>query len=366
MLESWTGSHGARSRPSRTCVKREALTGPMMNRSHSRLLVLLVPFLLLPAACGAGARVAGRPRSQAVPVPSDVPRGDVAIVGRTPIAAASFKHWLPVIRDRGDEGSVATGRRQAMEATVTFLVRAQWLVQEAAAEGIDESVLNKLVSSKVAHAKPGRHMSRSDLGYQTRLNIIAEALQVRHSKVPAVPQARVARYYGTHPTKFIKPGVRHTLIVDTRSRNGALAAKAALARGESWRTVAKRWSIDSSVEVGGAFAVVEGEQSPALERAVFSAAPKRLVGPVSLPPESGQGPTYYLFEVTGASQKSQEPLREVAQQIRQTLTEQLQQRSWSAFVRAYKARWAARTLCAPGYLVPVCRNSVASTRGRGP
>jgi foldase protein PrsA len=147
----------------------------------------------------------------------------------------------------------------------------------------------------------------------------------------------------------------------------ALAAKAALARGESWRTVAKRWSVDSSAQIGGAFAVVEGEQSPVLERAVFTAKRGQIVGPVKTPPEAGAPlANYYLFEVTGAHPGSQRSLAEVTAQIKLTLTQQLQQQAWAAFSSAYERRWRVRTLCAPGYVVAECRNSAASTRGRAP
>jgi len=211
-------------------------------------------------------------------------------------------------------------------------------------------------------------MSSEDIVFQARLDVISEALQSRHSDMtPSVTGAQVARYYAAHRSQFSNPAVRKTLMLVTHSLASVLKARAELASGQSWSTVAKRWSVDSSAQIGGAFAVVEGQQSPALQRAVFAAERGRIVGPVKAPPEAGAPvATYYLFEVTGARPGSPQPLSEVATQIKQTLTQQLQQQAWASFSSAYEKRWTARTLCAPGYVVAVCRNYAATTSGREP
>jgi hypothetical protein len=83
---------------------------------------------------------------------------------------------------------------------------------------------------------------------------------------------------------------------------------------------------------------------------------------VKTPSEPGApAATYYLFELTGAHPGSPQPLSEVGTQIKQTLTQQLQQQSWVSFSSAYEKRWTAHTLCASGYVVAGCRNYVAPT-----
>jgi PPIC-type PPIASE domain len=341
----------------------------MPNRSHIRFFPIVA--LLLLAGCGGGhAHVAATSQDAAIPAPARVPAGAVAIVGSTPITVASFEHWLPIVQQGvAAEGTAAAGRKQAGEATVSFLVRAEWLLQESGAEGINETVLNRLVSQQTAHGKAENGMTRADVAYRARLAIITEALQSRHSDTAAsVSGAQVAHYYAAHRAQFVNPPVRDTLMVVTHSLARALKARAALGAGQRWAAVAKRYSVDSSALIGGAFAVVGGEQSPALERAVFTAERGRTVGPVKAPPAAGAPvATYYLFEVTGARPGSPQLVSEVAAQIKQTLTQQLQQRSWAAFSGAYDKRWTARTLCAPGYVVAECRNAAAATtRGREP
>lgn len=309
-------------------------------------------------------------------MPTRVPSGAVAIVGAVPITLASVEQWLPssLARPPAYAGCVAVGRakcareyRAAVKETVSSLIGAQWLLQESRAEGIDEAVLDRLVSQRTAKARPQSGMTRADLAFQARLEVIAEALKRRHSDPSAsVTGAQVARYYAAHSSRFVNPPVRHTLMVVTHSLVGALRARAALARGESWGAVAKRWSVNSSAIIGGAFAVVGGAQSRALEHAVFAAKRGRIVGPVqALSAPAARSDDYYLFEVTGAQPGSAQPLAQVAGQIRETMIQELHARSWAAFAAAYEKRWSAHTLCASGYVVAECRNH-RTVRGHGP
>jgi hypothetical protein len=339
---------------------------------QSQICPFLAVVVLLLASCGGNqAQITGSAPEQHVPVPGRVPRGAVAIVGAVPITTASFQHWLPLVRQSEmAEGNATVGRKQASEATDSYLVRAQWFLQESRAEGINESVLNRLVAERTAHANPAARtgMSSEDIAFEARLDVISEALRSRHSDITAsVTSSQVMRYYAAHRSQFANPAVRRTRMVVTHSLASALQARAALAGGQSWALVAKRWSVDSSALIGGAFAVVAGQQSPALEHAVFTARRGSVVGPVEAPPAAGAPvTTYYLFNVTGARPGSPQPLSQVTAQIKQTLTQQLQQRAWASFSSAYEKRWRARTLCAPGYVVAECRNYAATTPGHEP
>jgi hypothetical protein len=287
-------------------------------------------------------------RGRSAPVPRRVPPNAAAIIGATPVTTVNVVHWLAIIeRGQAASGPIAGTHRRAIAATVAFLVKAQWLLQESRAEGINESVLNQVVAQRTAQAQPQRGMTRADASFQARLDVIAEALQHHNDRAAPVTHAQVAAYYSRHRSQFIEPGVRDTLMVLTHTRSAALAARAALVRGTSWAVVAKRWSEDSSTLTGGAYNIVAGVQAPRLVRAAFMARPQLLVGPIGMPPGSGQpGPTYYLFKVTGGHPASQQPLSKVAAQVSQTLTEQERRSSFTAFTRSYEQRWRSRTLCA--------------------
>ena len=83
-------------------------------------------------------------------------------------------------------------------------------------------------------------------------------------------------------------------IVLTKTQAEANAAKAALQKGQSWTTVAKKYSIDPTTKnTGGVLnGVTAGQQDSALSKAAFAAPLNKLMGPVK-----GQF-GYYVFEVT--------------------------------------------------------------------
>jgi hypothetical protein len=300
------------------------------------------------------------------PIPRRVPAGAVAIVGAAPITGASFDHWLAIVLWRRS-GTEARARREALQRTVSFLIKAQWLVQEATKEGINESAIDKIAARQIADGQQSAQngMTPSDALFQSRLDVIAQALQTRHSSVPKpVSAAEIARYYATHRSEFVDPAVRDTLMVVTSDYANALRARAALISGSPWRAVAKRWSLDSSALNGGAYAVVTGVQSRTLVHAVFDAPLGRLTGPVRAVPEAQPAVVdYYLFKVTGEHRSSPQRLAQVATEVRDTLVKEERQRALDAFIRGYELNWRGRTLCASGYVVLECRNDTAQLRG---
>jgi len=318
---------------------------------------LLAAVLLSLAGCAGGGRAGLRP-------PGRVPSGDVAVVGVASITIASFDHWRPIVaRGLLRSGTAAVRSRRASERTVSFLIKAQWLSQESRAEGANEATLTELVARRTANAQPHDGMTRPDVAFQARLDAITEALQSRHRDAQvSMSAAQIAAYYVRHRSQFKTPAVRDTLLVVTHDRAGAMRARSELSSKKPWAAVAKRWSVDSSALNGGADAVVEGVQSPALVRAVFAARPGVLSGPVKARLAAEPSTTdYYVFEVTGSHGSSRESLGQVATEIRQKLTEEARERGLAAFVGAYELRWRRMTLCAPDYLVPECRNYSAST-----
>jgi PPIC-type PPIASE domain len=322
------------------------------RRTGGALLACCILATALPASgCGGS-------RETPAPVPIHVPPGAVAVVGAVPITTASFRHWLAIaLRHLGPAGGRGNRHRSAVEQTLSFLVKAQWLQQEATAEGVDERALTRLVSRRTAGTTPQSGITHADAALQARLDIIADALRERHRKAGAVTPGQVASYYARHRAKFRSPAVRETLMIVTASRSEAIAAKAALARGQSWASVARRYSEDSSALAGAAYAIVQGVQPPRLWRAASKARRHQLVGPIEAPQVAGPpASSFYLFEVVGGRPGTQLPLTAVATELGATLAERGRERAYTAFTSAYEQRWRYRTLCAPGYLTPLCRN----------
>src|SRR5205085_10162395 len=126
----------------------------------------------------------------------------------------------------------------------------------------------------------------------------------------------------------------------------AKAAKAALASGQSWKAVAKKYSSDPTSRKNGGLlkGVVRGEEDAALDHAAFAAPLNKLLGPVK-----GQFGSY-VFEVIKITKTTHQSLARATPLIRQTLTGQQQTNAQSAVVKTSTKHWLGQTTCRSGYM----------------
>jgi foldase protein PrsA len=174
---------------------------------------------------------------------------------------------------------------------------------------------------------------------------------------PPITDQAIAQFYADHRSRFAVPEKRALRGVLTKRETDAKRARSALERGASWKSVARRYSIDGlSRRAGGKIpAQAKGSLDRQLEKAVFSAAKHRLVGPI----RTRYG--YWVFTVTRVKPARQAPLAEVKESIKVTLVSEAQQAALDAFVQDFTARWRAKTECAQGYRTTDCRNGPAPT-----
>ena len=138
-------------------------------------------------------------------------------------------------------------------------------------------------------------------------------------------------------------------IVLTKTQAQANAAKAAIQGGQSWKTVAKKFSIDPSKSTGGVLnGVSAGQQDSALSKAAFAAPVNQLVGPV----KSQFG--YYLIKVTKINPATQRTLAQSSALIKQTLKSQLTTQSQTAVDAHAKKDWLKKTSCRKLYEMADC------------
>ena len=145
----------------------------------------------------------------------------------------------------------------------------------------------------------------------------------------------------------------------TKTKAKANQAKAALASGDSWKAVAKKYSIDqASKDAGGKLPGVQpGQQEKAFDTAVFKATKGKVEGPVKT--QFG----YYVFEVTKVTPKSQQSLEEATPTIKQLLQQQGEQKTLNDFVKSFEKKWKDRTNCRKGYVVTMCKNAPKPKKG---
>jgi foldase protein PrsA len=170
-----------------------------------------------------------------------------------------------------------------------------------------------------------------------------------------VTDAQVKEYYEKNKQRFAQPERRDLRIVLTKpdQKARAEAAKKALESGQSWKSVAKKYSIDqaSKNQGGELLAVAKGQQEPALDKAVFAADKGKLTGPVKT--QFG----WYVFEVTKETEASQQTLQQASQTIKGILASENQQKALDKFIKDFQKEWKEKTNCRKGYVTQDCENA---------
>jgi foldase protein PrsA len=343
---------------------------------------------------------------------SSVPSGSVVDVSGNTITTHAFDHWmyvaakgqtqsnpgapLVVPNDPPDfKGCVAQVRKQVpnlskipdkqLQATckqlftslsgqvLDFLIRAYWYQADAAKHHI--SVSNTAVQNTLHHdiaAQFGTSPSgfqnflkqsgqtNQDALYRVRVNLIYQKLV--NKEIKPVTSSDVAAYFSSHPSQFGTPASRNLRVVLTKTQAAANAAKSALSNGQSWTTVAKRYSIDSATKnKGGQLTnVTQGQQDQGLSKVAFAAPVGKVQGPV----KSQFG--YYLVEVTKVNKPTQESLAKARPTIKQTLTLQARQAAQRTVDNRARKEYLKQTKCLSAYSMNDCSGYKPPKGGTGP
>ncbi|MGZ4167847.1 MAG: peptidylprolyl isomerase, partial [Solirubrobacteraceae bacterium] len=186
-----------------------------------------------------------------------------------------------------------------------------------------------------------------DILFRVRVNQIFQKLSSRHpTKVTA---AAIASYYNSHKSQFGSAESRNLRIVLTKTQADAAKAKAALQSGQSFKDVAKKYSIDPSKTTGGVLnGVTVGQQDSGLTKAAFAAPLNKLIGPVKT--QFG----YYLIDVTKINPATQRSLAQSTALIKQTLQTQLQTQAQTLVDNHAKKDWLKKTSCRTSYAMADC------------
>ena len=355
-----------------------------MRRYLRRTAALGAVFALSAVVAGCGSGISGN---------------SVAEVAGNPITTQAFNHWIyvaaksqasqspgsPVIVPNDPpnfDRCISQARRQIptlaktstkqlrtdckqlftslMTQVMDFLIKGYWYQAEATREHINvtqaqvQKALNSAKSQQFSAPAQFQAFLKStgqtmdDLLFRFRINQFYTKLLAKHTT--KITQAQIQKYYFTHPTQFGTPENRDIRIVLAKTLGQAKAAKAALASGKSWKTVAKKYSSDPTSRNNGGLlkGVVRGEEDAALDQAAFSAPLNKLLGPVK-----GQF-GYYVFEVTKVAKGTHQSLTQATPLIRQTLTGQQQTTAQSAVTKTASKHWRSQTTCRSGYMMNDC------------
>jgi foldase protein PrsA len=257
-------------------------------------------------------------------------------------------------------------RNQVLQLLISF----QWIQGEA--EKLDVKVTDAEVKKSFAEQKKQSFpkeddykkfiktsgQTEADILQRVKLDLLSNKIRDKVVKgKDTVSDKAIQDFYNKNKARFAQPEKRDLRVVLTKGKGEADKAKAALDSGDSWTSVAKKYSIDDTSKASGGKlpAQAKGTLDKELDDAVFSAKKGELVGPV----KTQYG--YYVFTVTNVTDASQQTLAEAKETIKQTLQSQNQQKALDTFVKDFTARWKEQTECSDGYKTSDCKNGPKAT-----
>jgi foldase protein PrsA len=328
-----------------------------------------------------------------------VPGNSVAVMAGTPVTLQTFNHWMyvaakgqasqspgsPVIVPNDPPSfanCIAQVRKQIPSLAKTpdktvkndcsqlftslssqvmdFLIKAYWYQADAHKLGI--KVTNAQLQTAFNNAKKQEFPTAAqftaflkstgqtlpDIMYRVRINQIFTKLEARYMK--PVTTAQIQAYYSSHITQFGTPESVTLNFVRTKTAAAANQAKAALASGQSFKTVAAKYSQDAATKKKGGLltGVTKGEEEAAFSNAIFAAPAGKLEGPVK-----GQF-GFYVFKVSSIKKATQKTLAEVSTQIKSLLTQQQSSAAQTKVDAAAKKDWFKKTTCRKAYSMADC------------
>ena len=337
-----------------------------------------------------------------------VPGNAVAEVDGTAIEKNDFEHWLAVAAKSGGQAGAAVPKppdyaacvnqkrkttpkpakgqpkvtdsqlktqcKQEYEAlrdqVLQLLISFEWIEGEAKAMNIkvSDAEVKKSFEKQKKEAFPkaadfnkflkDSGQTEEDILQRVRLDTLSNKIRQKVTKgKDKVTDAQIEAYYNKNKQRFAQPERRDLRIVLTKDKAKAAQARKALQDGQSFKSVAKKYSIDqaSKAQGGNLPAVAKGQQEKALDEAVFKAKKGQLTGPVKT--QFG----YYVFDVNKITPASQQTLAQAKATIKQTLASQNQQKALDKFVKSFRKRWKEKTDCREGYRTQDCKNAPKAT-----
>ena len=333
---------------------------------------------------------------------NDIPSNAVASVDGTPVTKEDYDRWIvitakgsgvteapdPPTYERCIAGIQAAARRvrgqrvpsdaaaraqcrqldeQVRSRVMAMLIQNIWFEEEAKELGIE--VTDEEIERRLEEGKRAQFPRRGDYEEFLRNSGMTEEdllFQLRFQELPAritekiqreagdVTEADITAYYNRNREQFAVPERRDLEIVLTRTEAQAEEAKRAIESGDSWASVARRFSTDALSRGNGGrlLGVARGQQDRALDTAAFNARVDTIVGPVR-----GQF-GWYIVRVTRVTPARQNSLADSREAIRTQLEQTKGQEELTRFGREFQERWTELTNCRRGYEIPqICGNA---------
>ena len=202
--------------------------------------------------------------------------------------------------------------------------------------------------------------TEEDILQRVKLDLLSNKIRDKVVKgKDTVSDKAIADFYNKNKARFAQPEKRDLRVVLTKDKaDGRQGHGRARESGDSWTTVAKKYSIDDTSKAAGGKlpAQAKGTLDKELDDAVFSAEEERARRPDQDPVR-----LLRLHRHRRSPTASQQTLAEAKETIKQTLQSQNQQKALDTFVKDFTKRWKDKTECSDGYKTTDCKNGPKAT-----
>ena len=343
---------------------------------------------------------------------NDVPSGAVATVGDESISQQEFDRWFktasaaqaqggqvaepdppdfekcvatkkklpqPQGQDKPSDSELKKQCKTEYETLRTqvmqFLIQAEWVQQEAEKQDVKvtDAQINKSLEDQKKQAFPNEKaykeylkssgLTEEDVLFRVKLDQLQQKLTQKITEdSKKVTDQDIEEYYEKNKKRFAQPERRDLRVVLTKTEAKAQEAKQALEDGDSFKQVAKQYSIDeaSKAQGGKLPAITKGQQEKAFDEAIFSADKGELVGPVKT--QFG----WYVFEVDKITEASQQTLEQSKETVRNLLRSQGQQEALDEWIKNFREDYKDDTSCADDFRIAECSNAPKEETDTGP
>ena len=242
---------------------------------------------------------------------------------------------------------------QSLKGQALFvLITARWLIDEAANRGLSASkpeIATQMQKASLAGSREERELQSS-----ARLAAIKIRQAVLDEQAATTP-TQVLAYYQRHIRQFAHAERRAIAIVENLP---SFAAAAHLRRKlRPGGHLAERSLQEVVTGVGH---VSSNTKNAVALRAIGEARPGALSQPVKL------NGLWAIFEVTRIMPSYTSPFAQVKRELTVHLAHKLQEAVIAQLANVWRAKWTARTDCAAGYVIEVCRQYKGTVRPYNP
>jgi foldase protein PrsA len=191
---------------------------------------------------------------------------------------------------------------------------------------------------------------------ELRATLVSEKVFEKVGDTAKVTAAEITAYYNAHPELYKQQQSRRVRHILVKSKTLADDLYRQIENGGDFAALAKKYSEDSSKDVGGALTIRKGETVPEFEKTVLGLK----VNEVSKPVKTQFG--WHVIEALGPwSKEKTTPLASVRQTIRDTLDGQKRSDAVTKWLEDLKQEYADKIEYASGFAPPDTSSTTGTT-----